>query len=111
MTLSKRKTRRRRTEVVIISKFMAYMGSPILPHTFDLEDCVLFSGRITIDALGFKFTSDTSVKVEVPTVKWLKYHLNSLYCRDKTITVRFCPPVKRGESGTLLFLPSNVNLV
>ena len=62
MTLGKRKTTKRRTEVVIIHILVVYTASPILPHTFDLEDGFLAGGIVVIDALGSKFMNGASVK-------------------------------------------------
>ncbi len=39
-----------------------YAGCPILPHTFNLEDGFLASGRIVIDTLEAKFMNDAGVK-------------------------------------------------
>jgi len=43
---------------------VAYTGSPILPHTFDLEDAFLFGDLIFTDGLGSKFMNDAGVKVQ-----------------------------------------------
>lgn len=53
---------RRRTEVVIILVLVVYVGSPVLPNTFDLEDGFLASGSIVIDTLERKSVSDSGIK-------------------------------------------------
>jgi len=61
--------------------------------------------------------NDAGVKkkrVKVLTVKWLKFHLKSLYYDrgHETTPMRFGLPGKHCQkSGTLLFLALNVNLV
>jgi len=58
---------------------VVYTACPILPNTFDLEDGFLVGGSIVVDTLETKFMNGAGEKVKVPTVKWLKFHLKSLY--------------------------------
>ena len=62
MTFGKRNRAKRRTEVVIILVLVVYMGSPVLPHTFDFEDGFFLSGSIVIDTLRSKFMNNGDEK-------------------------------------------------
>ena len=62
MTLGKRKTTKRRTEVVIVHMLVVYTASPILPHAFDFEDSFLTGGVVVINALGCKFMNGANVR-------------------------------------------------
>jgi hypothetical protein len=53
---------RRRTEVVVIPVLMGYIRSPVLPHTFDLEDGLPVTDLIVIDTLRSKFTNGGGVE-------------------------------------------------
>ena len=46
---------RRRTKVVIILVLGIYVGGPVLPNAFDLEDGMLVGGSVVIDTLESKF--------------------------------------------------------
>jgi hypothetical protein len=72
---------RQRTEIIIVLVLMIHMGSPVLSDTFDLEDAFLVGGSIVVDTLKSESMHDNSVKCEMPTVKWLKFHLKALCWR------------------------------
>ena len=56
---------------------VAYTGSPVLPHTFNLEDCFLAGGIIVIDALGSKFMNNTGAQSRSASREVVKVPLES----------------------------------
>ena len=56
---------------------VAYTGSPVLPHTLNLEDCFLAGGIIVIDALGSKFMNNTGAQSRSANREVVKVPLES----------------------------------
>jgi len=94
--------------------FMAHVGSPILSHTLDLEDCFLAGGIVVIDALGPKFINDAGAKsqsvnrevVKVPVesaVLETQDHSSEILSARKTYRKRYLvvPPIECKLSPTL----------
>ena len=89
----------------------AYTGSPILPHTFDLEDGFLAGDSIFTYGLGSKFTTDGGVKRQRADREVVKVPLESAVLKTQDHSGEIIFVSKNRESGTLSFLPLNVNLV
>ena len=90
---------------------VAYTGSPILPHTFNLENGFPPGTIIFTDGLGSKFMSNAGVKSQGANREVVKVPLVSAVLETQGYPSEILFVVEAAESGTFSFLPSNVNLV